>query len=56
MIFGYYYILPASMLTTSGQHEPIKARLQRMYNQVSARKHLPLNTDRLRHHAEIGYL
>jgi succinoglycan biosynthesis protein ExoO len=56
MIFGYYYILPGSMLSTPDQHEPIKGRLQRMYNQVSARKHLPFNTERLRYHPAIGYL
>lgn len=56
IILGYYYILPGSMLTSSGEHEATKARLQRTYNQVSARKHLPLNTERLRYHPEIGYL
>jgi glycosyltransferase involved in cell wall biosynthesis len=56
MVFGYYYILPGSMRGTPSEDGPAKRQRQRMYNQVSARRHLPLNTERLRYHPATGYL
>lgn len=59
MVFGYYYVLPNSMLETAykeASSHPVMKRIRRMYNQVDARKHLAVNTERLRYHPEFGYL
>jgi glycosyltransferase involved in cell wall biosynthesis len=56
LVFGYYYMLPSSMITDYEKNNQVNARVQRIFNQVKARKHLPLNTDRLRYHPMLGYL
>jgi teichuronic acid biosynthesis glycosyltransferase TuaG len=56
LVFGYYYVLPRSMGTTAGNKaQEAEARNQRIYNQLQARAHLPLNTHLLRFHPALGY-
>jgi glycosyltransferase involved in cell wall biosynthesis len=56
LAFGYYYVLPSSMATTSGNKAmEAESRSQRIYNQLQARDHLPLNTNLLRFHPALGY-
>lgn len=54
LVFGYCYVLPDS--TDAAGSNTQAGSLRRAFDQVSARKHLPLNTDRLRYHPAIGYL
>jgi glycosyltransferase involved in cell wall biosynthesis len=56
LAFGYYYVLPSSMATTAGEHAiGAERRLTRIYNQIKARPHLPLNSEMLRFHPALGY-
>lgn len=57
LVFGYYYVLPSSMALTLGGEQsaaPVQ-RLKRIYDQLKARAHLPLNTEMLRFHPALGY-
>jgi hypothetical protein len=56
MAFGYYYVLPRSMAAVAGNNatEAVAQNL-RIYNQMQARSHLPLNTNLLRFHPALGY-
>ena len=57
-VLGYYYVLPESMsLDHAKNHEtPARnARLKRVFDQMDARKHLPMNTRHRRYHPELGY-
>lgn len=55
LIFGYYYLMPHSMIT---QHDDrsSQARVKRVFDQASARSYLPLPTLHLRYHPAIGYV
>ncbi|HTU18722.1 MAG TPA: glycosyltransferase family A protein [Gemmataceae bacterium] len=57
LVFGYYYVLPSSMGMTAGNKATeTAAHNMRIYNQLQARSHLPLNTRWLRFHPALGYL
>jgi glycosyltransferase involved in cell wall biosynthesis len=56
LVLGYYYVLPSSMATMSGERAPAEVRhLARVYDQTKARAHLPLNSEMLRFHPALGY-
>jgi glycosyltransferase involved in cell wall biosynthesis len=56
LVFGYYYVLPSSMATPgNAQEKEAVSRTQRIYNQLQAHEHLPLNTQLLRFHPALGY-
>jgi glycosyltransferase involved in cell wall biosynthesis len=55
-ILGYYYLLPASRANDHSKQEAVEVRLMRIFNQLKARDFLPLNTDQLRYHPELGYI
>ena len=56
VVVGYYYLLPESMIADHGAATRSLQTVRRMYNQMQARKHLPLNTRQLRYHPDLGYL
>jgi glycosyltransferase involved in cell wall biosynthesis len=55
LVFGFYYVLPNSMIKDC-QFEAIQKRTRRVFNQLGCRKHLPLPTRHLRYHPAIGYV
>ncbi|OAI42033.1 hypothetical protein AYO40_02035 [Planctomycetaceae bacterium SCGC AG-212-D15] len=55
-VFGYYYLLPESMITDAGKAQAATSMVRRMYDQFEARAHLPMKTRHLRYHPAIGYL
>lgn len=55
-VFGYYYLLPESMITDSVKVRASTSMVRRMYDQLRARAHLPMKTRHLRYHPAIGYL
>ncbi|MBY0524006.1 MAG: glycosyltransferase [Gemmataceae bacterium] len=56
-VFGYYYSLPGSMICVDYEkHLKTNAKVKRVFNQLNAREQLPLNTELLRYHPDIGYL
>jgi glycosyltransferase involved in cell wall biosynthesis len=56
LVFGYYYVLPSSMVAMSGNKAMEAASAnQRIYDQLQARSRLPLNTNLLRFHPALGY-
>lgn len=59
LVFGYYYSLPNSMMATlttkSDKASQAEARNKRIYDQLQARSHLPVNSMMLRFHPVLGY-
>ena len=58
VVLGYYYILPSSISTDPAENKNINAvhaRMKRIFNQVKAREHLPLNSRHRRYHPSLGY-
>jgi glycosyltransferase involved in cell wall biosynthesis len=56
LVFGYYYVLPSSMAMTVGDKATeAVAKNRRIFDQLQARKHLPLNANQLRFHPALGY-
>lgn len=58
VVLGYYYVLPASMTIDHGRNQAapaLNSRLRRMFDQMDARKRLPLATRHRRYHPELGY-
>lgn len=57
-VFGYYYMVPNSMINREHEEQnfAVHRRLKRMYDQVGARSGLPLETNCLRYHPDLGYL
>jgi glycosyltransferase involved in cell wall biosynthesis len=55
LAFGYHYVLPGSSAELDDKAMETEARSQRIYNQLQARAHLPLNTHLLRFHPALGY-
>jgi teichuronic acid biosynthesis glycosyltransferase TuaG len=56
VVLGYYYVLPGSMAQDSVKFRAAQERIKRKYAQVNVRKYLPLNTNLLRYHPELGAL
>jgi glycosyltransferase involved in cell wall biosynthesis len=56
VVLGYYYALPVSMGRDDAKDQAVGARILRIFNQVGARPKLPINTNQLRYHPEIGYI
>lgn len=57
LVLGIYHDLPESMHKQLGPHlDGLRSRFHRIYNQLGAREHLPMNTLHLRYHPDIGYL
>ncbi len=55
VVFGYYYRLPSSMIQKE-QPAGVVERIERIFNQVGMRDHLPLQSLHLRYHPATGYL
>jgi glycosyltransferase involved in cell wall biosynthesis len=55
-ILGYYYLLPTSSSTDRTRQDAVESRLLRVFDQAKVRQLLPLNTNHLRYHPELGYL
>jgi glycosyltransferase involved in cell wall biosynthesis len=55
-ILGYYYLLPAARSNDLSKQDAVEVRLMRIFNQLKVRDFLPLNTDQLRYHPELGYI
>jgi succinoglycan biosynthesis protein ExoO len=55
VVFGYYYVLPNSMISDGTASLQTEARIHRIFDQVKARKHYPMNTRHLRYHPAVGY-
>ncbi|QDV39608.1 glycosyltransferase family 2 protein [Tautonia plasticadhaerens] len=55
VVFGYYYIVPNSMIKDTDQNHRINGRIRRIFDQVGARPMLPLETNCLRYHPDLGY-
>jgi glycosyltransferase involved in cell wall biosynthesis len=59
-IFGIYHALPGSMIQEADEDDPgyrtQKAFIRRVFDQLGNRAHLPLTTQHLRYHPDIGYL
>ena len=56
VVLGYYYALPGSMATDPKTDLESKMKIKRVFNQVNAREHLMMKTEKLRYHPAIGYL
>jgi glycosyltransferase involved in cell wall biosynthesis len=59
LVFGYYYLLPGSMITPFADDEKTRTalgRFQRAFNQLQARRHLPLASQGLRYLPSLGYV
>jgi teichuronic acid biosynthesis glycosyltransferase TuaG len=56
VVLGYYYALPVSMGRDDVKDQAAGARILRIFNQVGVRQDLPMNTNQLRYHPEIGYI
>ena len=56
--FGYYFEHAGSMINRENHDENLAVHrlARRMYNQVGARPGLPLETNHLRYHPDLGYL
>jgi len=56
--FGYYYENAGSMINReqADQNAGVHRRVKRIFDQVGARSGLPLETDCLRYHPDLGYL
>ena len=58
VVFGYYYINANSMISRENaeQNHGAHRRIKRIFDQVGARASLPLETNCLRYHPDLGYL
>jgi teichuronic acid biosynthesis glycosyltransferase TuaG len=56
VVIGYYYTLPVSMGRDDAKDQAVGARILRIFNQVGIRQGLPINTNQLRYHPDIGYI
>jgi glycosyltransferase involved in cell wall biosynthesis len=55
VVFGYYYVLPNSMIGDGKASLQAEARIHRVYDQLAARRHLASATHHLRYHPAVGY-
>ena len=58
-LFGIYYDLPESRVKAvkSDQHQKDRQQyLERVFDQLGVRQHMPLNTQHLRYHPDVGYI
>jgi teichuronic acid biosynthesis glycosyltransferase TuaG len=55
-VLGYYYTMPVAMSLDPQKRDAVAARINRVFNQVQARKFLKMNTYHLRYHPELGYI
>jgi glycosyltransferase involved in cell wall biosynthesis len=57
LVFGYYYDLPHSVVKTAQVEGPAESnRMRRMFDQLGIRDCLPLNTEFLRFHPDLGWI
>ena len=56
VVFGYYYVVPNSMIKDQSQNQHAHGRVRRVFDQVGARSMLPVETSCLRYHPDLGYL
>jgi succinoglycan biosynthesis protein ExoO len=54
LTFGVYHVLPNSMLQATTDHDSIKLKFKRMFDQVGFRKGLPLRTKHDRYFPGVG--
>jgi glycosyltransferase involved in cell wall biosynthesis len=55
LVFGYYYDLPHSVVKTAQVEGPAELnRMRRMFDQLDIREQIPLNTEMLRYHPDLG--
>jgi glycosyltransferase involved in cell wall biosynthesis len=54
LTFGVYHVLPNSMLQATTDHDSIKLKFKRMFDQVGFRKALPLRTKHDRYFPGVG--
>jgi glycosyltransferase involved in cell wall biosynthesis len=55
-VLGYYYLLPSAMSGDIPKQDLVRARLDRVFNQLKVRDFLNMNTCHLRFHPELGYI
>lgn len=55
-VLGYYYLMPAAMSNDRSKQDAAQTRLLRIFDQARVRQFLPMNTNHLRYHPEIGYI
>jgi glycosyltransferase involved in cell wall biosynthesis len=58
VVFGYYYIIPGSMITQTTEENKtagLTNRIQRIFNQLGIRDQLPLESRMKRFHPAFGY-
>ncbi len=55
-VLGYYYALPISMGRDTQKEMAVGAKIKRVFNQVNIRQNMPMNTNHLRYHPELGYI
>jgi glycosyltransferase involved in cell wall biosynthesis len=55
-VLGYYYLMPAAMSNDRTKQANAESRLLRIFNQARVRDFLPMNTNHLRYHPEMGYI
>jgi glycosyltransferase involved in cell wall biosynthesis len=58
MVFGYYYLLPGSMIAqtaTSSNATALPNKVRRMFNQVGVRSQLPMPSRMKRYHPAFGF-
>jgi hypothetical protein len=55
VVLGYYYVVPNSMIKDTDQNQRANGRIRRIFDQIGARSMLPLETNCLRYHPELGY-
>ena len=55
-VLGYYYLMPAAMSNDRTKQANAESRLLRIFNQARVRDFLPMNTNHLRYHPELGYI
>lgn len=54
-VLGYHYLMPSESQDRPRQ-DAVHSRLQRIFDQARVREYLPLNTNHLRYHPELGYI
>lgn len=55
---GFYHILPGSMIAevTSAEHERLRARFKRVFDQLGIRKDNHMRTLHMRYHPDLGFI
>jgi hypothetical protein len=53
---GYYYLLPSSMSQDSEKVKAIETRMKRIFDQISVRDAMKINSLNLKYHPAIGHL